>query len=166
MMIFKPLVLFVSVMFVSTQLWAQNPFSNTNLDVDKYRSRISEYFYSPTGIEILQPVKILGSVAKPGLYHLPNKTSITTLLSITGGTIKNANTKKIYITSLNGEKKELSLHDLMTTQNDVILKTGDIIYIPEKEHYFDQSTVNATTTITGIISLVLTAILVNEQLKN
>ncbi len=54
----------------------------------------------------------------------------------------------------------------MSSSSKTLLKRGDVVYIPEKDVIFDQNTVNAFTVITGVVSVLLTAVLVSEQLKN
>lgn len=133
---------------------------------DIYYSRISEYFYNKTGREVLRPVQLLGGVAKPGLYHVPEGTSLTTLLAISGGPAQSADTDKIRIRKANGESMVGDLPQLLETKKEMTLSGGEIVFVPQKEGYFDQPTINTVNVISTIATVILTAILVHDTVKD
>jgi hypothetical protein len=150
------------VIFVSNQAWAQNPAETEDL----YHSRISEYFYNRSGRDVLTPIKLLGSVQKPGLYHIPDNTYLSTLLSIAGGTMPGADTESIIIRRSDGSILKRDLFDVVADSNEVKLATGDIIYIPPKEGLFDGPTGNSVMVLTAILSVVLSGILIDHTIRN
>lgn len=144
----------------------QSHLPQYNLSDEAFRTRLSEYFYNQNNVDLLVPVRLMGNVTKPGLYHVPSHTSMLTLISISGGPGRNADVENISLFSINGSQSNLALSKLMHSEKDYIVKQGDLIYIPDKKVTFDQNTVNAFTVITGIVSVLLTAVLVAEQLKD
>jgi len=88
----------------------------------------SAYFYSGTMNEANQlniPTYIWGQVRKPGLYIVPDNTSLLTLLSLAGGPTENAKLSKVKIVRPTTEGKKVIIIDL----NEYI-KTGDENLIP------------------------------------
>lgn len=133
---------------------------------DQYQSRISEYFYSPTGKEVLIPIQVLGQVGRPGLYHVPPETSLTTLLAITGGTTENANTSKAKLFR-EGDTKKIDLDSILEDQPNFGLKQRDTIYIPEKPRLVSDNTLTALIAISTVASTVLTVFWIrNEQRRD
>lgn len=130
---------------------------------DTYQSRISEYFYNKSGREILKPVELMGGVAKPGLYHIPAGTSLTRLLSISGGPTPDAEVSEIVIRLADGKNVESDLPNIMKTGKEVPLSGGEIIYVPRKEGLINQETGYSITVIASVVSLFLTAYLVYDN---
>lgn len=130
---------------------------------DQFNSRLSEYFYKRNE-RVLVPVKLLGQVSKPGLYHVPPNTSLTTLLSVSGGTGPQADLKRIQVTYAEKRKTdELDLKDLIRSGKDPVFQQGDVIFVPEKEYMFDQTVVNTAGVLTSIASIVLTIVVINRN---
>ncbi len=127
------------------------------------RTRISEYFYSKTGREILKPVQLLGSVEKPGIYHVPAGTPFLTLLSLSGGPKDKAATEKIVLTRSGGEQKTVDLKDLMRSSQSYTLNEGDTVFIPTKEGLFSSEQTNDITVVVGLATLLLTIFLVVDR---
>lgn len=143
----------------STSL-AQNNSNFVTSSEDAYRSRLSEYFFSVTGREVLKPVKLLGNVAKPGLYHLPEGTTLTTLLSISGGFDKNADIHELQLTKSNGTTQTKNLDEILKSSTDIKLQEGDMVYVPQEQGLFSQPTTNTITVLTSIVTVLLTGYLV------
>ncbi|MCB0390644.1 MAG: SLBB domain-containing protein [Bdellovibrionales bacterium] len=160
------IILCFQFLFVQ-QIFAQsNTLSRYSLMDEAFRTRLSEYFYNQNNVDILVPVRLMGNIAKPGLYHVPANTSMLTLLTISGGPIKNADIENIKVSTYTGQHNQVSMKQLIQSEAQYMVKKGDVIYIPEKDVTFDQNTVNAFTVISGIISVLLTGFLVAEQIKN
>lgn len=166
-MIKRYLSLWIIISLFSPQyIYAQSGLPQYSLADEAFKTRLSEYFYNQNNVDILVPVRLMGNVNKPGLYHVPSQTSMLTLLSISGGPGKNADVESINVSSMNGKQSKLSLSQLITTEKHFIVQQGDVIFIPDKNVTFDQNTLNAFTVITGVVSLLLTAVLVSQQINN
>ncbi len=132
---------------------------------DSGRARISEYYYSKSGRELLKPVYLLGAVEKPGLYHVPVGTPYLTLLSLSGGPNNSADIEEIVLTRTNGDQKTITLKDIMRTSKDYAIADGDSLFIPAKVGWFDSAQTNDIMVIVGILTLLLTAYVVADTSK-
>lgn len=152
----------ICIVFFITSI-PQQAFAIRAMSDDQYQSRISEYFYSPTGKEVLIPIQILGEVERPGLYHIPPETNLTTLLAISGGTTENANTGKVRLFR-EGETQKLDIDDILEEQPNFGLKNRDTIYIPQKPKLVSESTLTALIAISTLATTILTVYWIkNEQ---
>ena len=124
---------------------------------DAYLSRLSEYFYSKTGKEVLRPVQVLGGVQKPGLYHVPENTSLTTLISVSGGMIPDADSESIVVHHADGTFDKKDLMDIVSKNENLALKGGDMVFIPRNEGWFSPAASNTVIVIVSILSLALTS---------
>lgn len=129
---------------------------------DIFQSRINEYFYSKNNSDVLHPVKIIGSVQKPGLYHLPAQTSLTTLFSISGGVTPDADTESIIIRRADGTILEKDLFKVVAKSDDVSLLDGDMIYIPKQEGWINAPTGSSILILTSVLSVILSGIIVSR----
>ena len=127
---------------------------------DAYYSRLSEYFYNKTGKEVLKPVQVIGGVQKPGLYHLPDNTSLTTLISVSGGMAQDADTKNIVIRHADGSVDTKDIYEIVSKNDNLGLRGGDMIYIPKNEGWFSSGASNNILIITSLLSLALTGYVV------
>ena len=146
------ILLCFSLLFSQT-LYAQGLLTGSNPDL--YYSRISEYFYNTNNSKILQPVKLIGAVKKPGIYHIPKDTSITSLLAISGGTTAAADIDSVVISSPKGTSSERNLSEILAGKDDYLLQDGDMIYVPVKDTLLDQDTLNMTIAIATILSVLV-----------
>lgn len=155
----------VIMAFIITSI-PQQAFAIRAMADDQYQSRISEYFYSPTGKEVLIPVQILGEIERPGLYHIPPETNLTTLVAIAGGTRTDANVKKVRLFRA-GEAQKLNLDTIFEDQPNFNLRQQDTLYIPRKPELISQSTLTVILAISAIATTVLTFYWIrNETRRN
>lgn len=155
--------LLIVVTFLPSQVLAQSQGLLSIPDEDIYRSRISEYFYMRSGRDILKPVKVLGQVTKPGLYHIPANTSLTGLLALTGGTSKEADLTNITIARKNGTVETKDLMTIVKSGQDPVLAEGDLIFIPEDKGLISPSTSNAMIVMATVLSVALTGYIVLKK---
>lgn len=153
----------LAVSLFSSQCLAQTSLGdNYRLD-ELYRSRLSEYFYNITGKEVLHPIRLLGSVKQPGLYHVPKDTNLTTLLAIAGGPTREADTEELHVRKENGDYLKINLDKNIRKGKDTPLQSGDIIYMSEKKGWFDQATTSNITVAASFITALATLILVIDN---
>lgn len=139
---------------------AQTPGLLNSTEEDIYRSRISEYFYMRSNRDVLKPVRVLGSVKTPGLYHIPPNTTLTNLLAISGGPSDEADSSRITIARKDGSVEKRDLMKLVTKNQDLTLVEGDTIYVPKEETLISSKNSTVILTITTIISVGLTSYVV------
>lgn len=145
--------------------WAQQRSYILSSGDDVYMSRLSEYFYSKTGKEILVPVRVIGNIAKPGLYHIPADTSVVTLMAISGGPGKEADMTNVTITKESGDSQSPNIEKILKTGRDIKLTGGEIIYIPSKEPMISADAVNAISIASGVLGIILTALVLSGDLN-
>jgi hypothetical protein len=159
MILHRFLTALMVVLFTSSQVLAQQ--SAFGLAQDSNKNDVTEYFYSRKGTEVLRPIKLLGKVNKPGIYQVPQNTSLTTLLAIAGGSANEADLSQITIANTTGNTK-FDFETSINTGKDYNLNSGDIVFVPEKKYFMDSHTGMAITVMTGIVSVLLTGYLVSK----
>jgi polysaccharide biosynthesis/export protein len=78
-------------------------------------------------------VMVLGEAYKPGAYTLPSLSSISHALFVSGGLSEIASLRKIQLKRSGKVVQTLDLYDLLIkgdSSGDVILKPGDVVFIP------------------------------------
>jgi len=81
---------------------------------------------------------VLGQVGKPGQYDLRNDITVTQAIAVAGGFAPTAKTQVFLYRAASAnwaEVRELKLKDLLNGKNiseDVHLRAGDMIFVPEK----------------------------------
>jgi polysaccharide export outer membrane protein len=81
---------------------------------------------------------VLGQVGKPGQYDLRNDITVTQAIAVAGGFASTAKTQVFLYRAVSAnwaEVRELKLKDLLSGKNiseDVHLRPGDMIFVPEK----------------------------------
>lgn len=78
-------------------------------------------------------VMVLGESYKPGAYTLPSLSSITHALFASGGVSQIGSLRNIQLKRAGKTVNTLDLYDLLlngNSKNDVILKPGDVVFIP------------------------------------
>ena len=125
---------------------------------------ISEYFYSRTGSEILTPVRILSGVNLPGIYHVPANTDMATLISIAGGVDIYSDPKRIKYTPAGKETVKVNLDRHLEKGKEIYLNAGDIVYVEKREGIISQEASITLTTIVSILSLGLTAYVIDRTI--
>jgi polysaccharide export outer membrane protein len=81
---------------------------------------------------------VLGEVGKPGQYNLRNDTTVTQAIAVAGGFTPTAKTQVFVYRAVSAnwaEVRQLKLKDILNGKNiseDVHLRAGDMIFVPEK----------------------------------
>ncbi len=121
---------------------------------------VSEFYFRQDKDDVLIPVFVLGEVGKPGLYHVPLKSDLVTLLSIAGGLSENADHDSILLRDHRKKDHErLRMEDLVRDSN---LKNrqflgNEILYVEKTEPLISNNTMLALGLVTTLISIVLAA---------
>ncbi|MBN21377.1 MAG: hypothetical protein CL678_08835 [Bdellovibrionaceae bacterium] len=146
------------ILFSISHLTCLNIYATT---ADQYRLlsgnsqslSTSEYYFRKNSGKILIPVRLIGAVSKPGIYHLPENTNLTTLLSLSGGPVSNAELDEIKIKRSGTEIKNVDLEEILMTQENIPLKNGDTVFIPYYRPTISSGTVTVLTLIATFLSL-------------
>lgn len=151
-----------TVITICAMLFSQSGFTQTGYSLmnsssneDIYRSRISEYFYMRSGKEILKPVKLLGVVNKPGLYHIPSDTTLTSLMALSGGPLAEADMSQILISRRDGSVQTTDLHLAVKTGADPKLQDGDIVFVPKEKELMKASTSTMVIVVASLLTVLI-----------
>ena len=136
----------------------------------KYRLlRPSEYMFQTYANQELISVRLLGSVQNAGLYHVPKKFDLVSLLALAGGTTKEANLDNIQIGNdgIKGHDDiQIKLSKSLSQKNKprYLLKPNDIILVNQKKPIISNDAWKIISVISVILTTGLTAIVINEKL--
>lgn len=110
---------------------------------EKVNSRLKSFYYDPhISVEIeeyaSQPVSVLGTVAKPGVYQLRGQKSLAEVLAMAGGLLPESGyTVRVERKSGNGQQTfSYNLRDMMhsggETEN-VPIEADDLVFVPRAQ---------------------------------
>lgn len=134
-------------------------------------TRADEYFSEIYQGEILIPINLLGSVGKPGVYHIPKQTDLVRLLSLAGGTRADANLEDISIKRRSGETEKLinvNLRQLVSEKSSskpINLEANDIVLVAPHEPLVSNNTLTVVSLAASLLGLVVSSIVIVNQLK-
>lgn len=164
---------FVSAMMILIPFSGQLEAANlVNISKERQKiSRPSEFIYQSFPHQELISIRLLGEVTRAGLYHIPKGLDLITLLSLAGGTTKNANLENIIISNDHPTKKikngiELNLTESLSQPIGPIhpLRRNDIILIKPKVPIISNDTWKIISVLSVILTTTLTAVVINEKL--
>lgn len=119
----------------------------------------AEYFFgSRNSGQLMIKVNLWGKVSRPGLYEIPIKTDLVTLMSFAGGPIEKARLDNVkIIRSINGNEEVIKINVkkfLNTGRRDIIpnLQPGDTILVAGSAMYLFSTTVTYLTQIMTAIN--------------
>lgn len=104
---------------------------------------VSEYSYRGDKDDVLVPVYMMGSINRPGLYHVPLKSELMTVISIAGGLGTDANFDSIKIKDTRtGKSVKVSMDDIVAEgkQKSYPLLGSEIIYVEKSEPWISNNT--------------------------
>jgi len=131
----------------------------------------SEFVFQSYKGQELMTIKLLGAVKKSGLYHVPKKMDLATLLSLAGGTTSDANLVNVLIgqkdnktnkgLEINVEKKleegKIHLYDL---------RPDDVVLVKRKKPVIDTDTWRLISLISLALTSILTIVAIDDRLKD
>lgn len=128
--------------------------------------QLSEYIYGDELEQRLVPVYLLGSVQRPGIYHVPPNTSLVTLLSIAGGSGENSALSEVTIKNEKAGKVEtVNFQDLVSSAGKgPLLKGEDVVFIPTEKPAVSNNTMLTLTVVATLLTATLTGILIKKEL--
>lgn len=128
----------------------------------------SEYVFRNDVDETLIPVYLLGAVNKPGLYHVPIKTDIVSLIALSGGVSAGAKVSDITVRNkAGGEAKEIDLEEFLHSkdQKPLALSQNDVVYIESRKPVVSNDTVLVVGLVSGLMGIIVSGFLVSQQLN-
>lgn len=168
-------VSFISILCLFLQsgsAWAQISLSPSFSDetfTNTAPNRPAEFIYQSYKGQELVSIRLLGSVQKAGLYHVPKDMQLTTLISLAGGTARDADLRKVIITNdgKNGLKPlRLDLESAFEdgSSDDYLLRSNDLVYIAEKRPFISNDSWKAISIVSVFLTSALTALAISDRL--
>lgn len=128
----------------------------------------NEYISGQDNGTVMMRVNLWGAVRRPGIHHVPVKSSLIELISYAGGPSDNALLDEITIKrNLGPEQKKISvnlaeiLHD--QKQYDLVLKPDDIIVVPASQPWISQNMFTAAMILSIIASTALSIQIMQDR---
>jgi hypothetical protein len=125
----------------------------------------SEFVFRNDPEEILVPVYVLGAVQRPGLYHIPVRTDLITLMALTGGPTQAAETDDILVKKqVSKEVLNVDLEKLVagSSLKTPVLNNNDVVLVKTKEPIVSSNTMLVLTLVTTVLSAGLAALAVSK----
>jgi len=165
-----PVLLYCVLISQSFASLNEIPKNNTKYNVNSS----SEFIFESYPNQELIPIRLLGAIKNAGLYHIPAKMKLTTLLTLAGGTTNDADIENIIIgndqqsihKSDGIDKKTLSFNleeTLKDTKNDYTLVPNDIVLIKNKTPWISNDSFRVFSVISVVLTSMLTAIVIKDR---
>jgi hypothetical protein len=142
----------------------------------------AEYVFRNTPKDVLISVQLFGSVARPGLYYVPDDTDLMKLLTLSGGTLNSTELEEVIVRK--GDQKawnslqfsSIEKRNESTYQVDVDkllrdetavkplkMNHQDFVYVPQKAPWISNDMSRVITLGSVILSAVLTSYYIQGQ---
>lgn len=128
----------------------------------------SEFFVGRDLGRPLVTVNLLSGVTRPGVYHVPMKTTLPQLIAYAGGTTSNADTSSITLRRTDLQKYKVLRYDLdhtLTHDGEMpSIEDKDLISIPQQASM--DTTLRWVALIAGLASISLSITMTNQILHH
>lgn len=116
---------------------------------------------------VLIRVKLIGAIARSGIFNIPRGTDLLSLLANAGGVLPTAN-GEVLIKRYNGKAftmSEYDLEDLVKSSKTLSpeVKQDDVIYIPHSKPIVSDNAFKIMSLITGIAGVITTVYLLSSR---
>lgn len=157
---------------------------NTEILEFKGPQQTAEYIFKNSPRDVLITVQLFGSVARPGIYYVPEDTDLMKLLTLSGGVLNSSEMEDIVVRK--GDSRSwhgLNLRFVDKTQDSVyrvdvdsLLKETpnlkplrmnhqDFVYVPTKEPFISANASKMITIGSVLLTAVLTVLLIEKNSK-
>lgn len=157
-----------------------------NADVLDFKGpqQTAEYIFKNSPKDVLISVQLFGSVARPGLYYVPEDTDLMKLLTLAGGVLNSTELEEIIVRK-SDNRSWLGLNLKFVEQNhdqtyrvdvDHLLRESpnlkplrmshqDFVYVPQKTPWISNDMSRLITVGALILSATLTVLLIEKNSK-
>jgi len=127
----------------------------------------SVYVYGDATLDVLIPVRVIGAIEKAGIHYVPKGTDLLTLLTLAGGTSREAELDSIRIRRQGETPKVLTanLDDLVTRVDDapIQLQSNDVVMIPQSKPSISDDTLRIVSLVASLAAIVSTGFLIASR---
>jgi hypothetical protein len=134
-------------------------------------AQTSEYIYRVDSDEPLISIYLLGAVGRPGLYHVPTKMDLLSLLTLAGGALAGAETDRILIKGQEAGPSDRQIRfDLEGAVRGegsarVPLMSNDVVYVTPGKAGVSTTLLTVVGIVSGVLGIVATSVLLTQNLK-
>ncbi len=166
MILQRLLLIFISfTLAVPSIIYAEIP---TYTGPNTQRLSGSEYYVGDSLGKPLIAVKLMSGVERPGVYHVPQGTDLSELISYAGGSHSNAHLDEILVKrNYLGVTKnyEVDLEKILKSTTSVPkLVDNDVVFIDRDANL--ENTVRWVSIVSGILTIALTTFLIIDRTKD
>ena len=167
----------ISLIFISILIFTSSSKSYASLVVNNKNDRFqllksAEYIFETNPNQELISIRLLGAVKRAGLYHIPKDLDLATLLSLAGGTTREADLNNIIIGNDSVKKinnvgnVRINLSEAISKANGKIykLKYHDIVLVEDRKPAISGDTWKLISIISIFLTSALTAIAINDRI--
>jgi hypothetical protein len=165
----RSFAILLAICFLRSQAYATEGQSAFPNEEHAPEGHASEFVYRNDPDEILIPIYLLGAVSKPGLYHVPAKTDLISLLTLSGGPNGEAELDHVQIRRTLPDKKfHVADVDFTKVVSEPLAPTptlvsNDVVYIPTKQPLLSNNTVAVVSLAATVATVILAGILVGRN---
>lgn len=166
------LSIYLSLVLAAPGAFAQSPGERAAAAIPK-RNQLwtQEYFADSYQGEVLVPVKVLGAVRLPGIYHVPKKTDLVTLMAMAGGLLPNADQEKVFVKRRTKDKEKVLSVDFFSSVSAEgatvpTVEADDIVTVQAKEPLVSQESLTVLGFVASILSILISGFIVSKQFNN
>lgn len=157
-----------------------------NSDVLEFKGpqQTAEYIFKNSPRDVLITVQLFGSVARPGIYYVPEDTDLMKLLTLSGGVMNTTELEEIIVRKgdnrswhgLNLKFVERTQENTYQVDVDRLLRESptmkplrmshqDFVYVPQKSPFISNDMSRAITIGSIVLSAVLTVLLIDNNVR-
>jgi len=118
-----------------------------------------EEFYMDAGQRLLIEVHVWGEVNNPGMYRVPDGSTVLELISRAGGPTQYAALSRVRLSSKAGDKRsnqKINIDKYLNSTKDVdipSLKPGDTVMIPRNARFFWKDAISFVADLAVIVNV-------------
>jgi protein involved in polysaccharide export with SLBB domain len=118
-----------------------------------------EDFYMDSGQRLLIEVHVWGEVNSPGMYRVPDGSTVLDLISKAGGPTQYAALSRIKLSRNDGPKRQnqkINIDKYLDSTQDVdipVLKPGDTVMIPRNARFFWKDAISFVADLAVIVNV-------------
>ncbi len=155
------LILVASIFFTQTQI--AMAIDKSGLSVEQ-TLLANEFVFKTSPTQKIMPVRLISGTSKPGIYHLPEGTRLTSLVALSGGKQSDDDFSEIII-KRNDTSFEFDLDSYIEDNKgeDPILQAGDIVSVKKDKPWISDNTYLLATFVATLASIALTVELIDDR---
>ncbi len=144
----------------------------------------AEYIFRNSPRDNLITVQIFGSVARPGMYYVPEDTDLMKLLTLAGGVETSSELDEVVVRKMDGKPwaamrssyvKQKNTNTYIVEVDELLRKSvsikplkmnhDDFVYVPKQEPWISNNFSKVVSLVSVVLTGVLTYVIIKEKSK-